>query len=87
MHGAKKPEQAKVLCASAADLDWLVHKVDMDQPGPTAERSTYALRCSRMSRRSPTGRESSTRQVYKLPTNAKTVVGCEYKNGRKGETL
>ena len=102
--GAKKPELAKVLCAnSAADVDWLVDKFDLDlslvarlggHSQPRTHRGkerfpgmtiTYALiqMLEKVAEKTNRARIITKAEVYKLLTNAKTVVGCEYKKAGK----
>eukprot|EP00439_Symbiodinium_sp_Y106_P015699 s285_g2.t1 len=89
--GAKKPELAKVLCAnSAADVDWLVDKFDLDLSLVARLGGHSQPRTHRGKERFPGMTISyaliqmlEKAEVYKLLVNAGTVVGCEYKKAGK----
>eukprot|EP00434_Breviolum_minutum_P024188 symbB.v1.2.021354.t1/scaffold1839.1/size99268/10 len=66
--GAKKPELAKLLCVnSAADVDWLVEKFNLDL-SLVAEKTNLA-------------RIITKAKVFKLVTEGNTCVGCVYEKG------
>eukprot|EP00913_Durusdinium_trenchii_P022521 g21156.t1 len=78
--GAKKPELAKVLCAnSAADVDWLVDKFDLDLSLLARLGGHSQPRTHRGKERFP----GMTITYALIQMNGRSVVGCEYRKAGK----
>merc|ERR1711972_680461 len=83
--GAKKPELAKVLCSnSAADVDWLMDKFDLDLSLLARLGGHSQPRTHRGKERFP-GMTITNAEVFQLLQNGPNVVGCCYRKGGKVE--
>eukprot|EP00435_Cladocopium_sp_Y103_P021778 s394_g5.t1 len=96
--GAKKPELAKLLCVnSAADVDWLVEKFNLDlslvarlgghsQPRTHRgkERFPGIQMLEKVAEKTDLARIVTKAKVFKLVTEGNACVGCVYEKGGFG---